>query len=60
MATKGAVEHKARHIKMDTWADKLRKIEDMCAEMQEGGWSLLSMAFSDSKNAVLVFSRPKG
>lgn len=53
-------QHKAVYISMDSdeWGPECRKIEKCCDGMVEKGWSLLAMAWPDSKNAILVFTRP--
>lgn len=61
MAVKRKAEHKARNIDMVpsvSWSHVLKRIEDMCDEMQTDGWTLLTMAWPHSKRAVLVFTRP--
>lgn len=59
---KRKAEHRAVYISMNAteWSDELRKIEKCCDGMQEEGWTLRTMAWPDSKNAVLVFTRPRG
>lgn len=55
------IKHKAVYIKMDasSWNDEIEKIEQVCDDMQEEGWTLLTMAFASDKSAVLMFTRPK-
>ena len=61
MASKGKLEHKAKYIEMKaaTWAEELVKIERLCNQMQEEGWTLHTMSWPDKENAVLVFIRPQ-
>jgi len=59
MANKSELEHQAKHIEMrsETWEEDLVKIERLCDQMQEKGWTLHTMSWPDQKNAVLVFTR---
>jgi len=60
MAKRNA-EHKAMHVETPgpKWSDDMSRIEKCCDDMQEDGWTLLSMAWPDQKNAVLVFTKPE-
>ena len=60
MSNKRKADHKAIHIEMPgpKWDDDLCKIEKCCNSMQKDGWTLLTMAWPDCKNVVLMFTRP--
>lgn len=66
MGNKTGLEYDIRHVEtnvhigyQDAWCCATERIGKLCADMNDGGWTLSTMSWPSLSHAVLVFTRPE-